>query len=78
MSSVEGFYSLYVVKNGILFLIPLYEVSINQILQVNRQFEIFSDGNDYYEFNCYNAGDNFQIESQQVFNQLTIDFIGNY
>ena len=65
-------------KNGNTFLFPLHEVSINQNLQVNRQFDISSDGNDYYELNCYNPSDNFNIEWQQVLNQLTIEYIGAY
>jgi len=78
VSSAQGFYSLAVLKNGTTFLFLLYEASINQNLQVNRQFYISSDGNDYYEFNCYHGSDSFLIESQQVFNQLTIEYVGEY
>ena len=78
VSSAQGWYIIYALKNGSTFLLLLYEVSINQHLQVNRQFYISSDGNDYYEFRCYNFADNFMIESQQVFNQLTIEYVGEY
>ncbi len=78
VSSAQGWYRIYVLKNDSTILFLLYEVSINQNLQVNRQFYISSDGNDYFELNCYNSGDNFFIESQQVFNQLTIEYVGEY
>lgn len=78
VSSVQGWYQILVWKNDSTFLYLLYEASMNQNLQVNRQFYISSDGNDYFEFNCYNFNDNFLIESQQVFNQLTIDYVGEY
>ena len=78
VSSAAGWYRLYVLKNDSVILFALYEVSINQNIQVNRQFYISSDGSDYYEFNCYNSIDNFFIEGQQSFNQLTIEYVGEY
>lgn len=78
VSSVAGWYRIYAMKNSSTILYLLYEVSINQNLQVNRQFYISSDGNDYYEFRCYSTADDFFIESQQVFNQLTIEYVGEY
>ena len=77
-NSLAGWYQILVLKNGTTFLYILYEASMAQNLEVNRQFYISSDGNDYFEFNCYNFNDNFHIESQQVFNQLTIEYVGEY
>jgi len=78
VNSLAGWYVIMALKNGSTILYLLYEPSLNQNLQVSRQFYISSDGNDYYEFNCYNSGDDFSIESQQVFNQLTIEYVGEY
>jgi hypothetical protein len=75
-SSGAGFYQMYLIKNGSLYLILLYEASINQNLQVSREFFIDSDGNDYFEINCYHSSDSFFLEDQQVFNQLTIEYTG--
>lgn len=77
-NSVAGWYDIYVLKNGTTFLYLLHEVSMNQNLQVNRQFYISSDGNDYFELSCYNTADSFFIENQQVLNQLTIEYAGEY
>lgn len=81
VSDALGLYRIYVLKNGSIFLFLLYEAraSINQNLQVNRQFYISSDGNDYFEFNCYNENDDFLTDSQHpLFNQLTIEYVGEY
>ena len=78
VSSTEGWYWIIGLKNGSTILYLLYEPSLNQNLQVNRQFYISSDGNDYCEFNCGNSADDFFIEPQHVFNQLTIEYVGEY
>ncbi|MCP4760282.1 MAG: hypothetical protein GY870_00780 [archaeon] len=77
-SSIAGFYYLDVLKNGIPFLSPVFEVSINQYLPISVDFYISSDGNDYYEFNFHHLTDSFYIYSQQINNQLAIDYLGEY
>lgn len=72
------YYGFWVWKNDTLFMTPGYPVPEGIYLQVNIHFYISSDGNDYYDFNCYCLHDDFLISSQQVRNQLTIEFIGEY
>jgi len=72
------YYGLWVWKNDTLFMTPGYPVPIGIYLQVNIHFYISSDGNDYYDFNCYCLHDDFLISGQQVRNQLTIEYIGEY
>ena len=72
------YYGLWVWKNDVLFMTPGYPVPIGTYLQVNEQFFISSDGNDYYDFNCYCLYDDFLISDQQIRNQLTIEYIGAY
>ncbi len=78
MLSIDGYYFLNVFKNGTAFLTPVYEMSIDQYLQISTEFYISSDGNDYYEFNCRHTYDNFYINSQQIYNQFTIEYLGEY
>ena len=72
------YYGFWVWKNDTLFMTPGYPVPEGIYLQVNIHFYISSDGNDYYDFNCYCLHDDFLISSQQVRNQLTIEYIGEY
>ena len=72
------YYGFWVWKNDTLFMTPGYPVPEGIYLQMNIHFYISSDGNDYYDFNCYCLHDDFLISSQQVRNQLTIEFIGEY
>jgi hypothetical protein len=77
VSSAAGWYQMYLLKNGTLYSVLLYEASINQHLQIDLQFYIDSDGNDYFEINCYASGDaSFSIESQQIYNQLALEYFG--
>jgi hypothetical protein len=77
-SSALGWYQMFLWKNGILYSILLQEASINNNIQVNRQIYIDSDGNDYFEINCYSFMDSFfsPEESQQAYNQLAIEYAG--
>lgn len=72
------YYWLWVWKNDILFITPEYEAPEGTYLEVNKQFYISSDGNDYYDFNCHCLYDDFLISSQQYRNQLTIEYVGAY
>jgi hypothetical protein len=72
------YYSLNVWKNDVIVLVPELTGSANGEFVLNSHFYISSNSTNYYEFSCYTSSDDFYIDSIQEFNQLVIEYIGEY
>lgn len=72
------YYSLFAWKNNVIELGLELTGSANVEFEINSHFYISSNGTNYYEFSCYTSSDDFYIDTIQEFNQLVIEYIGEY
>jgi hypothetical protein len=72
-----NFYFMKIIKNGIPTDNPAYSgYPQESTLAISVVYFVFSDGDDIYTLNCQsNAGDSFSISANQVYNQMTLEFV---
>lgn len=79
MTAGESYtWGMSIFKNGLEILRPRLISNVNNTYQqVDISFYVSSDGTDYYDFSCQGSI-NFYIHTNQIYNQLGIEYLGEY